>query len=65
MDQVEAGQKRWQTFDFTTVAIGRGLRLVDRFDMLTTPRPQPPGRRQLHAQGNYSTLLVFEKERFA
>ena len=63
MDQVEAGQKRWQTYDFTAVALATGARLVDRFDMLTVPRPQPPGRRQLHAQGNYSSLLIFEKGR--
>lgn len=62
MDQVVSGAKRWQTIDFTTTARENGLELVDRFDMLVNPRPQPPGRRQLHAQTNYSTLLVFEKE---
>lgn len=61
MDQVVSGAKRWQTIDFTIFARGCGLELVDRFDMLVNPRPQPPGRRQLHAQTNYSTLLVFEK----
>ena len=63
MDQVCSGQKRWQTYEFTTAAITEGLRLVDRFDMLVTVRPQPPGRRQVHTHGNYSTLLVFEKPR--
>lgn len=62
MDQVVSGKKRWQTIDFVNHACGYGkMELVDRFDMLVTPRPQPEGRRQLHAQGNYSTLLVFEK----
>jgi SAM-dependent methyltransferase len=61
MDQVCSGQKRWQTREFTSSAERRGLTLVDRFDMLTRPRPQPSGRRQVHTQGNYSTLLVFRK----
>ncbi len=59
MDQVVSGAKRWQTIDFTVAARAWGMELVDRFDMLVTPRPQPPGRRQVHAQSNYSTLLVF------
>lgn len=37
-------------------------RKVDRFDLVTTPRPQPGGRRQLTARRNHSTLLVFIKE---
>ena len=61
MDQVVSGKKRWQTMDFTHAAKACALTLEDRFDMLVTPRPQPEGRRQLHAQGNYSTLLVFSK----
>ena len=60
MDQVVSGKKRWQTIDFTVTARECcGLELVDRFDLLVTPRPQPEGRRQVHAQSNYSTLLVF------
>jgi hypothetical protein len=60
-DQVCAGQKRWQTYQFTKCGEACGLILVDRFDMLGTPRPQPAGRRQVHTQVNYSTLLVFRK----
>lgn len=63
MDQVVSGQKRWQTHIFTSIAEARGHTLVDRFDLLVTPRPQPEGRRQVHSQGNYSTLLVFEVHR--
>lgn len=60
-DQVCGGKKRWQTLDFANHANWNKWRLEDRFDMLVTPRPQPGGRRQVHAQVNYSTLLVFEK----
>lgn len=35
-----------------------GLSLVDRFEHITRPRPQPPGRRQVHARRNLSTLFV-------
>jgi hypothetical protein len=61
MDQVVSGRKRWQTIDFMNHAATVGLELVDRFDMLVTPRPQPTGRQQVHSQGNYSSLLIFEK----
>ena len=63
MDQVVSGKKRWQTIEFTNHAATVGLDLVDRFDFLVTPRPQPEGRRQVHAQQNYSTLLVFSKRK--
>ncbi len=63
MDQVVSGAKRWQTIDFTNAARESGMELVDRYDMLVDPRPQPPGRRQEHALTNYSTMLVFEKKR--
>lgn len=36
-----------------------GFRVVDRFEHVTHVRPQPPGRRQVHARRNLSTLLVF------
>lgn len=61
MDQVVSGQKRWQTMIFANHAAEHGWTLIDRFDMLSTPRPQPERRRQVHAQSNYSTLLVFKK----
>ena len=61
-DQVCSGKKRWQTSDFSFWAMTEcGLSLEDRFDMLGHVRPQPAGRRQVHSQGNYSTLLVFRK----
>jgi len=60
-DQVCSGKVRWQTIDFTNHAATLGLGLVDRFDFLSY-RPQPAGRRQVHARRNASTLLVFGRE---
>ena|ERR1022692_269274 len=61
-DQVVSGAKRWQTIEFSNHAATLGLTLEDRFDMLTTPRPQPGNRRQVHSLQNYSTLLIFQKK---
>lgn len=60
-DQVCSGKVRWQTRIFANYAEGLGMELVDRFDMLGHHRPQPSGRRQIHAHGRPSTLLVFRK----
>jgi len=60
-DQVVSGAMRWQTFEITKLGESLGMTLVDRFDMLGGGRPQPPGRRQVHARGRGSTLLVFKK----
>lgn len=62
-DQVSSGQVRWQT-DYVTDVIRElgGWRKVDRFDMIGTSRPQPGGRKQKHAHGRPSTLLVFQRE---
>ena len=62
MDQVEGGKMRWQTHMITVALAAHGARLVDRFDFLTTPRPQPGGRAQRTARSNYSTLLVFGRD---
>ncbi len=59
-DQVCSGAVRWQTREFADYAESLGLRLVDRFD-IESYRPQPDGRRQVHARRNTSTLLVFVK----
>jgi len=58
-DQVVSGKVRWQTYELMREAEDIGLKLEDRFDMLGGSRPQPPGRRQIHARGRGSTLLVF------
>lgn len=42
-------------------AMKMGMSLEDHFTMVTSPRPQPSGRRQVHARRNSSTLFVFKK----
>lgn len=59
-DQVVSGKVRWQSFEYTRHAETLGLGLVDRFDMLSY-RPQPNGRRQVHARRNSSTMLVLKR----
>lgn len=61
-DQVNAGAVRWQTDMVTDHARALGLDKIDAFLMLGH-RPQPEGRRQVHARRNYSTLFVFQKGR--
>lgn len=58
-DQVCSGRMRWQTLLLIERATAAGLELVDRLDYEIHPRTQPEGRRQRHAEGNYSTLLIF------
>ena len=60
-DQVVSGAVRWQTHDFAAHAAAHGCRLVDQLH-LRSYRPQPAGRRQVHARRNYSTLLICAKE---
>jgi hypothetical protein len=38
-----------------------GFKLLDEFVHVGDPRPQPAGRRQVHARCNTSTLYVFER----
>ena len=59
-DQVCSGRVRWQTREFADHAEGLGCVLVDAL-ILVGHRQQPPGRRQVHARRNYSTLLVLQK----
>jgi SAM-dependent methyltransferase len=59
-DQVCSGRVRWQTREFADHAEAHGCELIDRFDLLAH-RPQPPGRRQVHARRNASTLLVMRR----
>jgi hypothetical protein len=61
-DQVVSGHVVWQTDEVTGWATKLGLIKVDRLDMIGTSRPQPmDGRRQKHAHGRASTMLVFKK----
>lgn len=60
-DQVVSGRKVWQTDDVTVWATAFGrFRKVDQL-LVQGYRAQPPGRRQLHARQDFSTLLVFER----
>lgn len=60
-DQVCSGAIRWQTLMVIDEAAKGGFVLHDRFDMLGGGRPQPSGRRQVHAHQRPSTLLVFSR----
>lgn len=45
-----------------TTGLRLGFELFDRLEHVAdSPRPQPPGRRQVHARRNLSTLLVLRK----
>lgn len=57
-DQVVSGRKVWQTDLVSSVMSDAGWRKVDRLEV-HGHRPQPPGRRQVHARTTTSTLLVF------
>lgn len=59
-DQVVSGKVYWQTMEIIKFVNEGGNDLIDRFDMTYVPRPQPAGRRQVHARRNGSTLLVFK-----
>lgn len=60
MDQVVSGRVRWQAREFANAGMLGGFRLVDELLMMSG-RPQPDGRRQVHARRNYSNLLVMER----
>lgn len=62
-DYVSSG-KLWIGTHWTlTHALSLGFECIDRLEHITTPRPQPSGRRQVHARRNLSTLFVFRKGR--
>lgn len=60
-DYVSSG-KLWPGTHLTlTRALELDLELVDRLEHLAGKRPQPPGRRQVHARRNLSTLFVLRR----
>jgi DNA modification methylase len=64
-DQVCSGRKVWQTLAITNYVCFKHyyqpkVDLVDQLHVRSY-RPQPAGRRQVHARQDYSTLLVFRK----
>lgn len=42
-------------------ALAQGFECIDRLEHVGSARPQPPGRRQVHARRNLSTLFVLRK----
>ncbi len=61
MDYVWSGRYHPATHHLMVRAFGLGLEIIDRFEMVGQVRPQPGGRRQVHARRNLSTLSVFRK----
>jgi hypothetical protein len=61
-DQICGGRLRLQTAEVIAFAQSIDLEVVDVLH-LVGGRPQPPGRRQVHARRNYSTMVVFEVTR--
>jgi len=60
-DYVTSGRLVLGTHWTLTHALSLGMSLVDRFEHVTHVRPQPAGRRQVHARRNLSTLFVLRK----
>ena len=59
-DYISSGRYQPATHWLLEDAGKLGLELIDRFEHITRPRPQPSGRRQVHARRNLSTLFVLE-----
>lgn len=62
-DMVSSGAVRWQTHIAVDVARALDFRLHDSL-LFRSGRPQPAGRKQLHARRAYSTLLVFKRKAY-
>lgn len=62
-DYVTSGRLWPGTYFTTEAALAVGLELFDRLEHVGHVRPQPGGRRQVHARRNLSTCLVFRNPR--
>lgn len=62
-DYISSGKYWAGTYQTQWYAYQLGMVPIDRLEMITSPRPQPPGRRQVHARRNLSTLFVFRKSK--
>lgn len=62
-DYISSG-KLWPGTHLTlNHAFTLNLNLIDRLEHIGRPRPQPAGRRQVHARRNLSTMLIFRRTR--
>lgn len=59
-DYISSGKLWIGTHHTLSHGIDLGMTLVDRLEHYGPIRPQPPGRRQVHARRNLSTLFVFQ-----
>ena len=57
-DYVSSGKLWIGTHHTLSAALSIGFTVVDRLEHVGRPRPQPGGRRQVHARRNLSTLFV-------
>ena len=60
-DYISSGRLQLGTHWTLTTALDLGFEVVDRLEHIGSPRPQPPGRRQVHARRNLSTLFVLRR----
>lgn len=60
-DYISSGKLKPVTHWIINDADYYGMEYVDRLEHIGEGRPQPKGRRQVHARRNLSTLLVFRK----
>lgn len=60
-NQVVSGRKVDQVRQVKEACEEAGSEWIDDLHYLTPVRPQPPGRRQVHARSNYSTLVVMRR----
>ena len=62
-DYISSGKFWAGTHHTLTCALDVGFELIDRLEHYGAPRPQPPGRRQVHARRNLATLFVLRRPR--
>lgn len=63
-DYVSSGRLWIGTYHTISAGIAAGLSVRDRMEHVArSSRPQPGGRRQVHARRNLSTLIVFQKSK--
>lgn len=60
-DYVSSGKLWLGTHHTLTHALSLGFTCFDRLEHVGGVRPQPPGRRQVHARRNLSTMFVLQK----